>query len=196
SGMAINAAEMRGAALVVLGLAVLLVIANPSRGHSTLQAGQWVAVLAADLVPVAVLTIIAARAERARAMMLAAAAGCVYGLTAALAKVAAHELGIGIGHALASWEVWALIPGGLLGMMLCQSAFQAGPLAQSLPTLTAVDPVVSIAIGILAFHERVGHHPVKVVTEGVAMAVMIAGVFLLGRSPLVALEDSDVEQAR
>jgi glucose uptake protein GlcU len=74
-------------------------------------------------------------------------------------------------------------------MVLCQSAFQAGPLAESLPLLTAVDPVVSIMIGVLAFHETVGHEPGRVALEVIGTAVMIVGVLLLGRSPLVLLED-------
>lgn len=188
SGGRIKATDVEAAALVVIGLAVLLVIANPTRGHAVLSGAEWLAVGGGVLVPVALLTVIAAHSLH-RPALLAAGAGAVYGLTAALAKVAAHQLGLGLGHALTSWEVWALIPGGLLGMILVQSAFQAGPLTVSLPILTAVDPVVSIVIGVCAFHERIGHAPGRIALEVIGTAVMVTGVFILGRSPLVALEE-------
>jgi len=110
-------------------------------------------------------------------------------LTAALAKTSAHLLGRGVGHFVGSWEPWAMIPGGLLGMVLCQSAFQAGELKASLPLLTAVDPLVSIVIGIVAFHEQVSQHPLGVALEISAGAVLIIGILALGRSPLVAPGD-------
>ncbi|MHB8670953.1 MAG: DMT family transporter, partial [Acidimicrobiales bacterium] len=81
-----------------------------------------------------------------RAAMLAAAAGVLYGLTAALTKATSHLLSGGLLHAAGRWEPWALIACGVLGMILAQSAFQAGPLAASLPMLTIVDPLVSVAI--------------------------------------------------
>ncbi|MHB8465783.1 MAG: DMT family transporter [Acidimicrobiales bacterium] len=188
SGGHIKASEIRASALVVVGLAVLLAVVNPTSGHSALSATAWAVVAGGVLVPAALLVALAR--STARPAMLAAAAASVYGLTAALAKVAAHDVGQGFGRALTSWELYALIPGGLLGMVLCQSAFQAGPLAASLPTLTAVDPVVSILIGVLAFHEQVGHEPARIVAACIGTAVMVGGVFVLGRSPLVALEEA------
>jgi drug/metabolite transporter (DMT)-like permease len=188
SGKRIHASELRAAGLVVAGLALMLAVANPSKGHATLADHQWVLLAICVLVPTAILILIAGR-SRMRATLLAAAAASVYGITAALAKVTSHTLGQGIGHALASWQLWALIPGGLVGMLLCQSAFQAGSLAMSLPTLTAVDPLVSIAIGILAFHEHLDQHPLGVACEIAGTVTMVVGVFLLGRSPLVALDD-------
>ena len=187
SGAKIKASDIRAAALVVVGLAGLLVIANPTQGSPTLTGTAWIFVTLGVLLPVIALVVVAR--SFARPVLLAAAAGALYGLTAALAKVVSHELGLGIGHVLTSWEVWALIPGGILGMVLCQSAFQAGPLEASLPTLTAVDPLVSIAIGVFAFHEEVGHQPGRICIEVAGTLLMIVGVFLLGRSPLIALED-------
>jgi drug/metabolite transporter (DMT)-like permease len=193
SGQRIRGPEIRAACLVVVGLAALLLIANPRRGTATLTSARWALLFAGTILPVIALVLLARRSA-ARPALLAAAAGWLYGLTAALAKVAAHELDLGIIHALLSWEVWALIPGGLVGMVLVQSAFQAGPLKASLPTLTVVDPIVSIAIGVLAFNERVGQHPAKIALEVAATGAMFVGVFLLGRSPLVALDDVDAPE--
>jgi drug/metabolite transporter (DMT)-like permease len=183
--------DLWAALVVVVGLALMFSLANPGKGRETLTAEAWIVLSIAVGVPTVACAVIGARSPRWRATLLAAGAGLVYGITASLAKVTAHELGIGIGQALASWETWALIPGGVVGMLLCQSAFQAGSLAASLPTLTVVDPIASIAIGTLAFHEHLAQAPASVVLETVGLAAMIVGVFWLARSPLVALEETD-----
>jgi drug/metabolite transporter (DMT)-like permease len=195
SGNRIRAAELRAAGLVVVGLALLLLLGNPSHGTDALSPVRWVALIVAIGVPAIGLVLVAGR-TRFRPTLLAAAAALIYGFTAALAKVSAHELSQGVGDVLGSWELWALIPAGLLGMIVCQSAFQAGPLRTSLPTLTAVDPVVSIAIGVLAFHEQIEGHPLRVICALAGVAVMVAGVMLLGTSPLVALEEPAAPEGR
>ena len=189
SGARIEARELWAGAAVVVGLAALLLSANPGDGRPDARSGAWAVMLVATIAPIAILAVAAARRPAWRASLLATAAGCLYGLTAALTKATAHLLGLGVGHVLSSWQPYALIPAGVLGMVLCQSAFQAGPLRASLPLLTAVDPLVSIAIGITAFHEHVSQDPFRVLVEIVGVAVMIAGIGALGRSPLIAPDD-------
>ncbi len=67
-----------------------------------------------------------------------------------------------------------------------QSAFQEGPLAASLPTLTAVEPLVSGLIGVGLFQERLTRRPLFLLPLLVALAAVGVGIFTLGRSPLVA----------
>jgi len=189
SGGRVHAGELWGAGAVVIGLALLLGAANPGTGRQNMALISWLILGLATGVPAAVLCVAAARWRRARPALLATAAGVVYGLTAALAKTSAHLLGQGVGHFVGSWQPWAMIPAGALGMVLCQSAFQAGALKASLPLLTAVDPLVSIVVGIVAFHEQVSQHPLGVALEVSAGAILILGIVALGRSPLVALDD-------
>jgi drug/metabolite transporter (DMT)-like permease len=188
SGGRVHGGEIWGAGAVVVGLALLLGAADPGTGHQNMALISWLILGSATLVPVGVLCLAASRWRGARPALLASAAGVVYGLTAALAKTSAHLLGLGIGHFVGSWQPWAMIPGGILGMVLCQSAFQAGTLKASLPLLTAVDPLVSIVIGIVAFHEQVSQHPLGVALEVSAGAVLVLGILALGRSPLIALD--------
>ncbi len=195
SGARIRATELWASAAVVAGLAVLLLSASPDRGRFSATGRGWVLLMVLTVVPAALFSLAGVRWRAARAGLLATAAGVIYGLTAALAKTTAHLLGVGIGDVLRSWELWALIPAGLLGMVVCQSAFQAGPLRASLPALTAVDPVVSILIGILAFHEHVSQDALRVVLEAAGTAVMVAGVVVLGRSPLVTLGEPEPERS-
>ncbi len=178
----LTAQDWAGAAAVVVGLSTFLLMASPDRGHADVSRGAWLVVLGVGAVVVGGL-VVAARGgpSRRRAAMLAAAAGIIYGLTAALTKSVAHLLGLGIAHLL-SWELVALIGAGSLGMLLAQSAFQAGPLDASLPVLTVTDPIVSIAIGAFAFGEGIEISALACTLEGVGLLLMVIGVFALGRS--------------
>jgi hypothetical protein len=132
------------------------------------------------------------RPPRVRAVLLAAAAGINYGLTAALTKVCAHELGGGPTRLFSHWQVYGLVVFGLLGMLLAQSAFQAHSLDASLPILTVVDPVVSIIIGALALGESVEVGMLPTFLEVVGLLAMTIGVFLLGRAEAVQAIHDDI----
>jgi hypothetical protein len=123
---------------------------------------------------------------------LAAAAGINYGLTAALTKVCAHQLGQGPTQLFSHFEAYALVAFGLLGMLLAQSAFQSGSLDASLPVLTVVDPVVSIVIGALALGEAIEVGTLPTFLEVTGLLAMTIGVFLLARAEAVqAVEEVD-----
>ena len=189
----LRAGEWLGAAAVVAGLAVFLVVANPDQGRPSASNEAWGLLLLCTLVPTAVLVLGARGPQGARrAVLLAAAAGILYGLTAALTKTSAHLLEGGVAHALSAWQPYALVAAGALGMLVSQSAFQAGPLTASLPVLTVVDPVVSILIGALVFAEGIETAAGAIALEVLSMTVMIGGVLLLTRSPLVLHTDEDV----
>jgi drug/metabolite transporter (DMT)-like permease len=185
----ITASEIWAATAVVVGLAALLLSLAPESGTSSVTLGSWVVLFIATGIPVALLVAGAVRRPAAKPLLLASAAGIIYGLTAALTKTSAHQLGHGLGHLLGSWEVYALVGVGLFGMLLTQSAFQAGPLKASLPALTVVDPVVSILIGITVLHEGVDTDPFRLVVGLIGATVMIGGVIAL--APQIAQDDDD-----
>lgn len=182
-----------GAVLIVAGLAVFLVVASPGRG--TTDVDSWLQLCAFTGLAAAALVLLArGRTARARAGLLAGAAGLVYGLTAALTKSVAHLLSIGIGHLLASWELYVLVGAGVVGMVLAQSAFQAGPLDASLPVLTVVDPVVSIIIGAVAFSEGIRTGAVATPLEIAGLVAMTGGVFVLSRAEAVHAMHSEAAE--
>jgi drug/metabolite transporter (DMT)-like permease len=175
----ITTRELWAAAAVVVGLAALLIAAYPEAGHPDATGRAWTVMLLATLVPAALLVAGALRVPSLKPALLAASAGVIYGLTAALTKVTAHQLGNSVGHALTGWQLYVLIAVGVVGMVLTQSAFQAGPLRASLPPLTVVDPVVSAVIGITAFHENVDQDPLRIAVELLGALVMVVGVIAL-----------------
>jgi drug/metabolite transporter (DMT)-like permease len=195
AGTTMNVRDWTGAVMVVVGLSAFLLAASPGRGNT--DADSWPALIILTSVAVGGLVLAARgrRGGRARAGLLAAAAALIYGLTAALTKSVAHLLGIGVGHVLTSWELYVLIGAGLVGMVLAQSAFQAGPLDASLPVLTVVDPVVSIVIGALVLGEGVRTGRVSSPMEVLGLGVMTVGVVLLSKAEAVHIGHEESEES-
>ena len=176
-----------GAALVVIGLSVFLIVAQPDNGSSDAAPKVWLMLVVTILATVGVLIFAAQRSKDSRrAGLLAAAAGTLYGLTAALTKACGHLLDQGLKHLFTSWKPYALAAGGISGTVIDQSAYQAGPLNWSLPILTVTDPVVSIAIGAFVFGEGIEVDGFAPLFEALALVVMTIGVFMLSNSRHVA----------
>jgi drug/metabolite transporter (DMT)-like permease len=193
AGARMKSRDWSGAVLIVTGLAVFLVVASPGRGSTDVD--SWLQLCLLTFAAVGAVVMLArGRASRTRAALLAAAAGLIYGLTAALTKTVAHLLGIGVGPLLKSWELYVLVVAGVGGMLLAQSAFQAGPLDASLPVLTVVDPVVSIAIGALAFGEGIRTGALPSVLELAGIAAMSVGVFMLSHAEAVHAVHDEVAE--
>jgi drug/metabolite transporter (DMT)-like permease len=178
--------DWTAAALTTLGLAVFLIASNPAAGHPNVRPLTWGILLGAGAVLAAVLVAVGYESSpRWQGMAYGAAGGVVYGECAALTKTSAHLLSLGVVNLVESWQLYVLIGAGAAGMVLAMSAFQASPLDASLPALSATDPVVSVAIGAVAFGEAVRAGPLFTTAEGLSLALMVAGIFLLGHTDAV-----------
>ena len=100
-------------------------------------------------------------------------------------KSCAHLLNLGVSTLFESWQPYFLLGAGILGMVLAQSAFQAGPLDASLPTLSATDPIVSVFIGAAAFGETVRTGIVPTTVEVVSFVAIVVGIFMLAHTDVV-----------
>ncbi|MCU1427504.1 MAG: integral rane protein [Actinomycetia bacterium] len=175
--------EMLAGATLVAGLAVFLVAASPGRGRTTAAARSWL-VLGAAITPLIALGLVAARrtiGER-RAAWLAFAGAFLLAAVAALTKQSAAALSHGLMHALTDWAPYALVVVGGLGVLLTQSAFQAGALRASLPVLSIVEPLTSIAIGESVFHERIATSTPARAAQVIGLVFLMVGVASLTRS--------------
>jgi drug/metabolite transporter (DMT)-like permease len=182
-----------GALMVVAGLALFLTIASPGDGTPTAGWHVWLLLLGTDaLFALALIGLSSNRSQRTRALLLSGAAGVIYGAGAALAKTTSYLFGSGPAHLLTHWEPYALVVFGIAGMVVGQSAFQAGALDISLPTMTVADPLVSIVIGAFAFGESLSSGAPEVLLEVVGLVVMTTGVFFLARRG--AVEEVAVER--
>ncbi len=172
---------------LVAGLAVFVTVGDPHGGRSQASSLAWILTMLALSVPV-VLAVTAARGAPPgrRALLLAFAAGCVYGLTAALTKSTLDLLDGGVLELFTHWQPYVLVAVGFVGFLLNQSAFQAGHLAASLPAMAVTDPVVGCVIGVTLFGETLGATgPLAITATAVAIVVMTVATVSLARSPLV-----------
>jgi drug/metabolite transporter (DMT)-like permease len=185
-GTRLTRSDWVGAVAVVAGLSAFLLMARPEAGNAEISGTAWTVLIVVTGLFVCGLVLLAGKGpSRRKAVFLASSAGVLYGLTAALTKASSHLLQHGVIHTLTRWEPYGLASAGLIGMLLTQSAFQAGPLDASLPALTVIDPVVSIAIGAVAFAESLTTGVLAVSVETAGMIAMVAGVFLVSRSEAV-----------
>jgi len=185
-GKQMRRSDWVGAAATAGGLAVSLALASPGKGRSSPTPEAWSVVFAATLVTAGALVATATRrVGPARALALGTAGGGILALTAALTKVTAIRFSDGLGSGLASWETYALVVLGLTGILLVQSSFQAGSIEWSLPALTVANPVVSVIVGVTAFHEAISVSGPVIVVLALSMAVTVTGVIFLARSPAI-----------
>ncbi|MGZ4689799.1 MAG: DMT family transporter [Acidimicrobiia bacterium] len=153
-GRRLGRVDWIAAVALTAGLSVFLIVGDPTAGKDFASSRAWVAAMVV-LGPLIVGCTIAAMRTRntARAVLLALATALVYSLTAVITKAAVTELGEGLHAFFTSWEPYAGVVGAAFALLLNQSAFQAGELQASLPTLTAVEPVVGSVLGVLMLDE-------------------------------------------
>jgi len=126
------------------------------------------------------------------AVLLAAGSGTAFGYVAAVTERAGHLLDNGIAHLLATWVPYALLGGGVVALLLTQSAFHAGALRLSLPTLTVAQPLVAVAIGLGVFAEHVNSKGLAPVLEVGGLMLMTIGVFMLARSSAITSNQDEI----
>jgi len=157
-------------------LAVLVTVGDPGTGSSRGSLGTWAAV-AVVMGPILVACVLGARiwADSPIApVLLAVVAGSSLALFALLTKGAIGAVSGGFGAFLRAPEPYCLIPAALAGMIFQQSAFRAGALTASLPTVTVAKPVVASMLGVVVLGETLntsGPRLLMLLTAGVLVAV-------------------------
>lgn len=127
------------------------------------------------------------RPGRTRAMLTGTGAGLVFGIQDALTRQTLEILQQGgISTLLTSWAPYALVGAGATGIWLMQSAFNAGPLPLSLPAISAGEPLVGIALGIVVFGDRIRVSPGELAIEAGGIAALVVGVIMVGRAPALS----------
>ena len=157
-------------------LAVLVTVGDPGAGSSRGSLGTWAAV-AVVMGPILVACVLGARIwadSTVAPVLLAVVAGSSLALFALLTKGAIGAVSGGYGAFLRAPESYCLIPAALAGMIFQQSAFRAGALTASLPTVTVAKPVVASMLGVVVLGETLntsGPRVLTLLTAGVLVAV-------------------------
>jgi drug/metabolite transporter (DMT)-like permease len=162
-----------------VGLAAFLITAQPRGGVSDPSIEDWIGVGAGSTGVIATCLILAGRShDAARGALLGAATGVLTALIAALFKPIATAITQDPLGLLTDWHIYALIVVGIAMLLLNQNAFQSGRLAAPLTTLTLVDPVVSVAIAVTAFREKLSIGGPRLAIEIVGALAMAGGIWL------------------
>lgn len=171
--------------LLAGGVTAFLLAGQPQGGRAdTDPLRHWLVV--GTVAGLALLLTAFARHPRTRGtpVLLGLAAGLLYGLQDALTRVSGEKLTEGGWPALmAGWQPYAVVVLGVTGLILVQSAFEAGPLRASLPALTAAQPLAGIVCGIGFLGDRVRTDTGALAWEAAGLAAIVAGIVLLGLHP-------------
>ncbi len=181
-----SSTQVGGAALVAVGISVLVLVGKPGAGGEFTSLGRAAIVwFVVGLVGgVALLTSRRRPKGRRTAIVMGAAAGICFaldavflrGLTAGLSPLVLAPLLINLaGFGVAS----------LLGNLVIQRAFQMAPLRHVLPAMAAAEPVTAFLCGRYIFGERLQGGLSGALGVGGGLLLMVCGVVLcaLGRPP-------------
>src|ERR1700759_3444354 len=119
---------------------------------------------------------------RRRALLLAVGAGLADTCIAVVTMAFTHSLGHGLGGMLTSWPTYALAIGGPCSLLLTQTAYQAGFPMISLPVITVVSPMASLAVGVGLLGETTQLNLLTGAGVGLAVLVTAVGLVTLART--------------
>ena len=181
--------EWTWAALLAASVTVIVLVGNPTAGHSRASLETWIAV-AVVMGPALVLCVLGARvwSGATSAVLLAVVSGALWGLFAVLTKGVVDRLDDGFWALLRTPELyaWALVA--IAGTAWQQSSFRAGSLTASLPTMTVAEPVVASVLGIVVLGETLRPGDAGWFTLVVAVVVMVVATAALARGEAVAAD--------
>ena len=189
--------EWAGLVTVTAGLIVAIVVADPHRGHPIQPFSAWLWPLIA-VVAVAAAGVVVGKSISgpARASLYALSGATVMAFQSALYSTTIASLRAGIGHTFVTWQPYALIVASFTGLFLVQNAYQAGPLAASMPVMDAVLPMVSIGLGIGLFGEHVRTTFWGLAGAATGIALLVGGIVMLDTSPLIRRQQREERNQR
>lgn len=171
------------AALTGASLVIFLAAASPVEGGTGPLTSAWTVPSVVSLLGVAVLALFAQRGSpRRRAALFASATAIAWAIEATFIKATTDVMAsTGLVGMFGRWPVYALIVTGVVGLFCEQAALHVGPLSVSQPIIVIVDPVVSVALGIWIYHERIRTGLWHLSAGSLAFVAMCVGVVLLTR---------------
>ena len=179
--------EWLGSITIVVGLGGFFLVAAPKGGNAIPTNHQWVVASVVLIAIIAGLIVAAMRGPRWwRAAAFGAATAVTAAYTAALTKAITNYTKEGWGHVFTHFEPYMLAITGLGTVFLIQNALHAGPITASRTTMVTINPLVSILLGVTLFADKLRAGPGWVTLEILSLAVLVVGVVILARSPLVA----------
>ncbi|MFD9004689.1 DMT family transporter [Streptomyces sp. NPDC059582] len=187
-----------GLMLLAGGVTAFILAGEPRGGHAiTDPLRHWLIIGA--MIGVALLLTTWAKRSRMSAgpLLLAVAAGLLYGVQDALTRVTGQRFSEGgLAEVLTSWQPYTVLVLGVTGLVLVQSAFETAPLRMSLPALTAAQPLAGILCGVGFLGDRLRTDTGALAWEAAGLAAIVVGIVLLGLHPAMPSGTGKPERVR
>ncbi|OBB70519.1 DMT family transporter [Mycobacterium sp. 852014-52144_SCH5372336] len=189
--------EWMWAMVLTAALAVFVVLAKTRPGdyEASVPLSVLVAVVCAGAVTACVILAVRTAGWK-RAVLLAVTVGLLFGVVALLTKIVMFLLANGgVGKVVTTPALYLLLVLGVLAVFLQQSAFHAGSLQTSVPTMLVLEPVVAVVLGAVVLGEHMTVGGVKAIAISAAVVAMAAATIALGREEGALEEELEAEAA-
>ncbi len=179
--------EWGWAAVLTAAVIVIVTVGHPQAGYSRASLHTW-AVVAAVLGSLLIGCLVAARIWGGvlAAVLFAFVSGALWGVFAVVTKGVMAQLQHGAWAVARSPELYAWLLVALGGFAWEQSAFRAGALTASMPTLEVSQPVVAALLGVVVLGETLNTSYVGMIALAVAALVLTVATAELARGDAVA----------
>ncbi|MFD7812648.1 DMT family transporter [Streptomyces sp. NPDC059785] len=187
-----------GLALLAGGVTAFIVAGEPKGGDAVTDPLRHWLIIGIMVGLALLLTAFAKRSRLSAApVLLALAAGLLYGVQDALTRVSGQRFSAGGWSGLVTgWQPYGVLLLGVTGLVLVQSAFETAPLRMSLPALTAAQPLAGIACGVGFLGDRLRTDAPALAWQAAGLAAIVAGIVLLGLHPAMPRGSADTERTR
>ena len=187
------------ALVLTFGLATFVMVARVHPGNYRPLPAVWILATVLCVTVVGACVVIGARTEgRRRALLIATAVGVLFGVVSVLTKVTVQRLDEeGLWGTLEVPAPYLVVILGVAATLLQQSAFHAGALQTSVPTMLVLEPLVAVSLGVIVLGEALAvTDPVKIGLLAVAVAAMAAATIALGRDEGAFEEQLEAEMSQ
>jgi drug/metabolite transporter (DMT)-like permease len=186
------------ALVLTFGLATFVTLARVQPGNYRPLPAVWILATVLCVAVVAACVIGGARAEgRRRALLIATAVGVLFGVVSVLTKVTVQRLNTeGLWGTMIVPAPYLVVILGVGATLLQQSAFHAGALQTSVPTMLVLEPLVAVSLGVIVLGEALSvTDPRTVAALALAVAAMAAATIALGRDEGAFEEQLEAEMS-
>jgi drug/metabolite transporter (DMT)-like permease len=185
---ALTRREWLWATVLAGAVAVFVMVGDPDAGYQRASLQTW-AVVAVVIGPAMVLCVLVARiwSGSVAAVLLALVSASSWALFAVLTKGIVDVLDGGLLALVRSPELYAWLLVAAIGTVFQQSAFRAGTLTASLPTMTVAEPVVASLLGVTVLGETFGADGPQVLVLVASVAVVLVATAALARGEAASM---------
>lgn len=198
AGRRVTRGEWLWAVLLTVALAVFVLLARTESGDYSASASvsAFVALVCAGVVLACVIIAVRVGGWK-RAVLLAFAVGVLFGVVALLTKIVMRLLTHdGVTTVLTDPALYLLVLLGVIAVLLQQSAFHAGSLQTSVPTMLVLEPLIAVVLGAVVLGEHLNVSGLTAVAITIAVVAMAAATIALGRDEGALEETLEAAVAR